>query len=199
VTDLPTADSRSQHPDSEAIAAYLGDALEVLERSAMEAHLAECLACRREVTGARRLVRSGARAARRRVFLPLAAAALLVAGVGLAIRSPAPDASRFRASEDRSARLPGDLLALAPTDGATVEGRDLTFVWSSVPGAPLYRLTLTDAGGRGVWEWDTADTLARLPDQIALAHGAVYFWYVDAADALGGSITTGTNRLKVAP
>jgi len=91
------------------------------------------------------------------------------------------------------------LRALAPVDRDTVEGSGLAFAWSSQPGRSLYRLTLTDASGRALWLRDTPDTTLALPVDVSLSGGVTYFWYVDALDADGRSVTTGTRRFTIAP
>jgi hypothetical protein len=52
--------------------------------------------------------------------------------------------------------------------------------WSSVPYAERYRLRLYDDQGTVLWQIETTDTAAALPDSVALAPGVSYFWRVEA-------------------
>jgi hypothetical protein len=54
------------------------------------------------------------------------------------------------------------------------------FVWASVPGVDRYRLRLYDAEGALVWTEETSDTVAALPDSVALSAPDTYFWKVEA-------------------
>ena len=91
------------------------------------------------------------------------------------------------------------LRALAPADRDTVAPGGLVFVWARQAGRPLYRLTLTDGSGRAVWLRDTSDTSLSLPADVLLESHKTYFWYVDALDDAGRSLTTGTRRFTSAP
>jgi hypothetical protein len=53
-------------------------------------------------------------------------------------------------------------------------------VWSLVPGADRYRVSVFDSVGRVLWETSTADTILAVPDSVGLTHGAAYFWRVHA-------------------
>ena len=53
-------------------------------------------------------------------------------------------------------------------------------MWTSVPHAERYRLTLFDATGKVVWESQASDTVATLPTTIELTPSASYFWRVEA-------------------
>jgi hypothetical protein len=72
-------------------------------------------------------------------------------------------------------------------------------VWSSLGGRSLYRLTLTEGSGRAVWLHETSDTSAVVPGDVGLVLGERYYWYVDALDSSGASLTTGTRRFTIAP
>jgi hypothetical protein len=48
-----------------------------------------------------------------------------------------------------------------------------------------------------VWLHETVDTAVSLPPDVALEPGGSYYWYVDALDSDGVSLTTGTRRLTL--
>jgi hypothetical protein len=48
--------------------------------------------------------------------------------------------------------------------------------WSAVAGANRYRVTLFDARGHVLYETEVADTVAALPDSVALVPGEPYLW-----------------------
>jgi hypothetical protein len=52
--------------------------------------------------------------------------------------------------------------------------------WSAVPGADRYRVNLFDSRGLSLYEAEFTDTVAALPDSIALIAGRAYLWSVDA-------------------
>ena len=68
-------------------------------------------------------------------------------------------------------------IALSPV-GAVADAAPLR--WAAVAGADRYRVTLFDAGGRVLYETQVADTVAALPDSIAIAPGRSYLWKVEA-------------------
>jgi anti-sigma factor ChrR (cupin superfamily) len=201
VTDSLNGDSLGEHPSSEEVAAYLSDALTANERTTLEAHLAVCPQCRREVTSARRLIRSHRSPMVRRWVVPAAAAAAVLAVVLLSpLRSARVERTASRAAEDAavSATMP-KIRIVSPVSGDTVSGSRMVFVWQKVGDASVYRLTLTDASGSAVWEKDGPDTTLALPANLSLAKGQHYFWFVDALGADGTALTTGTHRFTTAP
>jgi Putative zinc-finger len=199
MADLYSGESMPEHPPAESIAAYLSDTLSPQQVAALEVHLAGCRPCRLEVSSARRIIRS--RAARN-VWLLTATATAAAAAVLVAVltRSPQvpsapPDSLRTRGNvvED----IAPSLAALAPADGATVTRDALRFVWAGHDGRPLYHLTLTDPSGRAVWVRETSDTALKPEPEIGLDPGRSYYWYVDALDAGGTSLTTGPHRFTI--
>lgn len=187
------------HCSEEDLAAYLNGGLSDADRAAADAHLAECHACRTELTTARRLLRARPGAPPRLLVLAAAAAALV--GVVLVTprsgTGPVADPERDDAPSDRA--IVQGLQPVAPRDGDTVARSRLQFSWRSQTGEPLYRLTITTTAGQAVWTGDTGDTtLAPMPD-LLLAPGSKYFWYVDALDAAGRSLTTGPQVVWIAP
>jgi putative zinc finger protein len=197
MTDPSPDEPMPEHPPAELMAAYLSGALSPQETVAFEAHVAGCRTCRTEVTTARRILRSTPSGGR---WLPLTAAAailfiaLLVNSYG---RRGAPD--RLRTGGDGEADTVPRLPVIAPADGDTVSPDRLRLVWGGHTGGPLFHVTVTDASGRAVWLRETPDTAVTLPADIELSSGRTYYWYVDALDATGSSLTTGTHRFFVVP
>lgn len=188
----------THHPTDEEVAAYLSGTLPGGEREAVEAHLAECRACRLQVTSARRLLRTRPER-RQRVMAASLAAAAVIAVVLLVPRPPGPATDPDRAGRADEPGLAQALRAITPSDGDTVSRRVLRFSWRSEPGDPLYRLTITTSGGEAVWSHDTNDTTLQLPRDLRLAPGGKYLWFVDALDASGRSLTTGPRIMWIEP
>jgi putative zinc finger protein len=196
--DLFSGAPMNQHPDTEEIAAYLSHGLPSGGRAKLEAHLASCQACRREVTSARRLLYTGLLRSRWQLLLPAAIAAILaVTLLGRSALAPPLEHPMVRGpgDTDRAQTIP----AFSPLDDATLARASVRFAWASQSGRPLYRLTLTDGSGKALWIQSTVDTLLSLPADVVLDSGRTYFWYVDALDSTGTSLTTGTRRFSVAP
>ncbi len=197
MTDPFTREPMSQHPAIELLAAYLSGTLSPPEQATIETHMAACRPCRQEVTSARRLIRSRTSRTRWLVVAPAAAAAVLA----LVLLSRGPRAPRSADEPVRARDVAGatGLTAFAPADHDTVDGHGLVFIWASQAGRPLYRLTLTDGSGHAVWLRDTSDTAVVLPAEVTLDPRRTYFWFVDALNAEGNSLTTGTRRFTVSP
>lgn len=165
------------HLTSGELAAYLDRALPAEERDRAEAHFAECQSCRAELVGAARLLQRVPRVVRWYLPAGVAAAAALVlmfAPVRHAAIPNAGSASTFREPGVTSVAAPS---AIAPRGHAPSVR---AFVWSRVPQADHYRLTVVDANGSVLWETQTADTSAVTPVSFPLIPGASYFWKVDA-------------------
>ncbi|HET6795833.1 MAG TPA: zf-HC2 domain-containing protein [Gemmatimonadales bacterium] len=188
----------NEHPDTEEIAAYLSHGLPSAGRAKLEAHLASCRDCRREVTSARRLLYTGALRSRWPMVLPAAIAAILALTLlGRWALAPPVERQMVRGpvETDRAQTIP----AFSPLDDAIMARASVRFAWAGQSGRPLYRLTLTDGSGKALWIQNTADTMLSLPADLVLDFGRTYFWYVDALDSTGTSLTTGTRRFSVAP
>jgi predicted anti-sigma-YlaC factor YlaD len=165
-----------RHLDMDETAAYVDGGATAAERARMEAHLATCADCRAELADGSRIVRSAgtARVRASRVWIPAAAAAVL------ALMWVAPRALRQqREPQHREAAVtmtvaPRPLLPVGLIDTARA------FVWAAVPSANSYRVRVFNAEGTLMWECETADTLAALPDTIELVAQRSYYWRVEA-------------------
>ena len=132
----------------------------------------------------RSLLRQAARP--RRMLLGaglLAAAAALVLIVRPAGRRPA---TRRRRAADARRLWP---------DGRRA-ARLFRFVWAAAPGVASYRLTVSGADGAPVWSGSLADTVAVLPDSVALRVDQRYLWVADALLDDGSSRSTGLREFR---
>lgn len=172
---MNTAAGSLPHLESVEVAAYLDRGLGESDQARVEAHLAECPECRAELVALTRLLRTRERP--RRVWLPLAAAAailtLLVPWTRLV--GPKSDVS----STGSLLREPASTTAVAPVllrPRGTAAGP--RFIWSAVPGADRYRITVFTSDGSIAWESQVAETTVTLPD--TLPAGGRFFWKVEA-------------------
>jgi len=170
------APPRSGHLESGEVAAYLDGALAPSERTGVEAHLADCDACRREVVEVASLVR--ARPSPRRWYLPVGAVA--AAALLLLILRPWQDGVRppdYREPVITTTVAP---VGVVPSGAITTAER---LIWTSVPHADRYQVDVFDSTGRVLWETQTSDTATAFPDSIRrlrLQPGAPYHWKVRA-------------------
>jgi len=163
------------HLEAGEVAAYLDRALAPSERARVEAHLADCDACRTEVVDLARLVRG--RPNPRRWYLPVGAVAAAAAVFLLLLPRPKPELLEppdYREPVITTTVAP---VAIAPRGAITTAER---LVWSSVPHADRYRVAVFDDTGRVLWETQTSDTVTVLPDRIRFVTGAPYHWKVQA-------------------
>src|SRR5712691_7032786 len=156
--------------DEDTIAAVVDGVLDPVGRAAATTHLASCARCRRAVAATAATIADAAVAResaavegrdRRRRFhiaIPAAAAAavLLLLAWPRRVDENGPP-SLHRAPTITAAATP---VAVSPI-GAVAEARTLR--WTAVPRADRYRVTLSDAGGRVLYETELADTVAALP------------------------------------
>jgi len=163
------------HPSDNEILAYLEGKLEGEALRLVEAHLARCSACRREVADAKEILKRP-----RRVRWPLfapAAAAAAVALLFLAWPAHREAPLEMPVHRETPAELEVVPILLSPLgDVAAAE----SFGWTRVAGADRYRLTLYDSEGVVKWRGATVDSLLPLPDSVALEVGTLYLWKVEA-------------------
>lgn len=204
------------HLDENDVARYVDGRIGEMERSDIEAHLAECPACSEQVAEARRTLdglqeqeappldpevqrkaeafgteEKEKRDREPRFARPAAVAgalALLLGIMGILYwQLRGPAPSQLRSSSAISA-----LTVRAPADGATVSKRPV-FVCAPVSGAVGYRVTLRTSEGTVVWEGDTTAARVRLPAGVSLTSGDTYLW---RAEALRGDGTTLRSTLR---
>ncbi len=179
--------------DELAIAELVDGVAEAEHRAAMLAHVAGCATCRSRIASVARLLdepelRSELEAidqptVRRRVLRParvagiagLAAAAALI----LLVARPGTLQELGDSSEHRD---PVITLAVPPSTVQPVGAVEVltTLVWTSVPRADLYEVTLFGSDGTVLWEAQISDTFALLPDSVPVLTAASYFWRVRA-------------------
>jgi len=165
-----------------AVAALVDGQSRGAAHQAAVAHLAGCARCRAMVASVARLAIAAdvareapaARALWRRWQVPVAAAAAVLLAVVAWPRRDNQIDTGHRAPTFTAAAAP---VPLAPV-AAVAEARALR--WSAVPGADRYHVTLFDAGGRVRYEAQLLDTVAALPDSVALLPGQSYLWSVEA-------------------
>lgn len=164
------------HLEPDEIAAYVDRATSVEARASMEGHLFACAACRAEVAEVSRILRTTPHrgGVRRRTWVPAAAAAVLaLLWVGpRAVRELQRSPHREEAVTTTVAPRPIMPIGSVPTASA--------LTWSSVPFATTYRIRLFDADGNPLWEREVADTVAAIPDSIAVRSRISYYWRVEA-------------------
>jgi hypothetical protein len=180
------------HLSPEALAGYLDDDLPGEEQRQVELHLASCAECRDELAELRRL-----QLGRRRqwvvVLVPAAAAAAVLLAIVLPRQAETP--SGIRAGP--TAEPP--LAIVSPVSSDEIAPGPLAFTWRSAGPGASYSFTLQEADGRVVWTSRVADTVAVLPDSVALSPGLTWFWFVDALLPDGRSLSTGVRRLRTEP
>ena len=187
--------SRSdQCPEELALSSLVDGTVQPGPRAEMIDHLASCGSCRREVAALSRLCAEPEirreleqlrapepRTTRQRLARigGVIGAATAAAAVGLLLVPRFQAGDPTGASDHRGSvwTLSAPPLAIAPAGPVRESPR---FVWTSVPRADRYELTLFDQTGVILWETRASDTLAALPDSVSLAPGTPYFWKVEA-------------------
>jgi Putative zinc-finger len=168
------------------IAGYLDGGLPALEREAVEAHLAVCPDCRRDLLESKTVLNRVRRPRRLLVgSAAVAAAALLV----IAVPTMRRDGVDPAASRMREAASPADVISYGPTGEVPISS--IRFVWGAVRDAVTYRLTVTRSDAAPVWKFSGPDTAVALPDSILLVPGERYFWVTDVLLSDGTTRTTG--------
>lgn len=176
------------HLSPELVAAYLDDDLPSETKRQVELHLASCGECREELAAVRRLERRH----RRRWFPVLVSVAAAAAVLVMAVPRKAPSPSNTRTLRDAESSFE----TISPAASAEIDPGRLEFTWRSAGPRADYTITLQDSAGRVVWTSTGADTVAVLPDTVALGAGRTWFWVVDALAPDGGSRSTGLKRLR---
>ena len=158
------------------IAGFVDRGLDAVARARVEAHLADCEECRREVLDVEHISRS-VPSARRPGLIPISAAIAAAAALLLVLwpaRGPMPADGAHREPAVTTTVAPR---AIAPLGSiATLD----SIRWSNVPGAERYSVSVFDANGTVLWQSNAADTVIGVPADVPLAPGDRYFWSVRA-------------------
>lgn len=193
------SDRLRYHLGPEVIASFLDRTLSSRQMAELQAHLAECTACRREVVEAGRIISSGPPRIMRRSPRWAFAAAIVLAAVGgpllwQQLSSVAQDDNSLERGAASTARLE---LHLPASDATLQSGESIRFVWSAVGEGTTFRITLLDDVGGRVWATEVGDTTVLMPRAVSLPGPGVYFWYVDALGPDGRSQSNGPNRFVI--
>ena len=186
---MDAKDDAGTHLEAGDFAAYVDGALSPEERSRIELHLVDCDACRGELRAVVQLV-SGERS-RRGWYLPVGIAA--AAAVTLLVVHP------VRQHPAAATREPVVTTTVAPVIVAP-RGRGgipHTLVWTAVPHADRYRLTLFDDTGRAVWDTQATDTSVSIPAHIVLQTGGSWFWKVEAQTGWNRWVSSALVRFSI--
>jgi len=196
---MPNQSPPPGHLPAEILAGYIDRSLPAATRASVEAHIADCAACRAELVAAKRLAHSApsapsaTRGDRRIALLAAIAATILV----VVLLRPATSLDDRMRSEGAPASTTNALSVVTPPTAVAVAATGLEFVWRRDTSVVEYTLTILDADGRTRWSVNTADTTALLPDSVALATGSTIYWYVDGLRGDGRSVGTGRQRFTV--
>jgi hypothetical protein len=177
----------TDHCTAAEVAAYVDGTAPPAACARLEAHCAECDVCRVELIEMTRLMRDRTRPRRWAVPVGVAVAACLLLFLWL----PARDMPNREPSTTTVAPL-----VVAPRGATTTVAR---LLWRAVPHADRYRLRLFDDVGSVVWETETGDTAARLPDTLRLEPGRPYFWKVEAQTGWNRWVASDLVEFTVAP
>jgi anti-sigma factor RsiW len=188
------------HITSEELAGYLEHRLDRESERRVEAHMAECFACRadlvqiRGVLGA--LPATRADASRHRAWpRPAWLAAAALVGVALVPLARRVEQQRTVLPALRAAPNTSTRIAVVEPDSSTpergVDPERVVFTWRAVEGAGTYRITITDSAGTPFFTAATTDTSIAPPSSRRLVHGGSYLWYVDALRNDGTTWSTG--------
>lgn len=184
--------------DDDIIAGLADGSVNPALRTTVLPHLAGCLRCRTALASVTRAlaepaVARGISAAERgprrlyRVVLPLAAAAVVL----LLLWAPGVD--------DAGTEHRGPVVTTpVPVSPVGTVAAAHVLVWTRVPGADGYRVTLFDAAGRVAYETRATDTAAALPDSLVLVAGRPYLWKVEARTGFDRWVTSELVEFAVA-
>jgi hypothetical protein len=176
----------NEHLGADDIAAYLEARLPEAERARVEQHLAACDACRAELIAVSRVLHS--RPSRRRWYVPVgigvAAAALFLIWL-----MPADNGVKFREPAVTTTVAP---VAIAPRGAVRAPVR---LIWTRVPHAARYRVTVFDSSGTVIWESQTRDTATAAGVQL----NGRYLWQVEAETGFDRWIRSDVVEFSIRP
>lgn len=158
------------HLSADDIAARLEARLPEAEVMRVDRHLAECDECRAELIAVSRVLRS--KPSHRRWYIPAGIAAAAAAVFFIWIM-PAKPPLNYREPAVSATPAP---IGLAPRGRTTAPVR---LIWTRVPHAERYRVTVYDSTGGVIWESQTKDTAVQTVG-APLRSRVRYFWQVEA-------------------
>ena len=164
-----------EHLSPEDVVAYVDRVTTPEAHKRMDGHLAVCIECRDEVSDAARIIASLPRRrmiSRNAILAAAAVAAVLL--VFLIPRAPQPTIEQHRGSATPAATQ-GTIIS--PTGAVDLVSR---FVWSAVPLATRYDVTVFDSAGTVIWDAHTIDTVLVAPPDVRFRPSTSYFWRVEA-------------------
>lgn len=191
---FPPHDPMRDHLDTDLVAAYAERRLGRDDQRVVEAHVAECAECRRELADVVRLLHPARTRRRLVVALPALAAAAVLSVVMVPRQPPASRAvegPRLRPGDGAVAENVAVLAVVAPAADTTVATAGLRFTWAGAGPDAMYTLTIADPTGRSLWRTTTRDTSVTVPDTVALGSPGTLHWWVDARTAVGREASTG--------
>lgn len=191
-----------RHLGPEELAIYLDGSLGGARLSGVEAHLAECAACRDEAIQIGRLLERG-NGDRQRWRLahwaaPAAAAAAIAA---VLLLNPRPEDVTRQEGPIFRADGPGAIAitAVSPMAPSRPSFDSVRFVWHRMESDVVYQLTLMDEEGAVLWKATAEDTTLALPTDVELRPTARYYWYVDALLEMARTATSGVQEFVTSP
>ena len=121
-----------------------------------------------------------------------AAAALLISVQPKSTSRPERLSAERRASVEHTDRIE----LVSPGNGQQLYAGPTSFSWRKYDGAS-YRLVVSDATGRILYEETTSDTLVSIsPLKLQGASGKLY-WTIDALAENGASLTSGVSEFEI--
>lgn len=188
---LPFDNGMTGHLDVADAAAYLDGTLAPTARARVEQHLAGCETCRGELIAVSRVIRT--RPDRRRWYVPAGiAAAAAIAFLLIWPRSDVPSGN-YREPAVSTTVAP---VGIAPRGPSAAAPR---LVWTRVPHAQRYRLTVFDSAGSVMWESQSGDTAMAFPKTVRLRPGVTYFWQVEAETGFSRWIRSDVVEFMIRP
>jgi len=183
------------------LAAFLDGHLHGDELARVQSYLADNHEARQELIKASRMISTAPASADRRVWrwvVPgvglAAAAALLIAIQPKSTSRPERLSAERRAPVEQSDRIE----LVSPANGQQLTEGAASFSWRRYDGAS-YRLVISDATGRILYEGTTSDTLVSIsPSKLRGASGKLY-WTIDALAENGSSLTSGVSEFEIRP
>jgi hypothetical protein len=169
-----------EHLSPEQAAGYLDGVLAVADRAAVEAHLAACSDCREEIVALRTVLKNvgpGRRLPAWTAAAGLAAAAALLVVVYTGDRGDGASPHRDRPPAELQGPLPVAPVGVGP--------RPKSFHWHPRSGAERYRISLFDSTGGLLFQTETEDTAASLPDSVPILTRVPLYWKAEGMTDVG--------------